>query len=194
MRQNKINVAITGGIGSGKSTVAEIIKETGYPVFSCDETYAKLLRSSDFIKEIGEEFDGVVTEKGELDRAKLSSIVFNDKVMLEKLNRITHPAIYKEMFSMAENEDKNCFFEVPLLFEDNSEVLFDKIIVVLRDKAKRIDAVKRRDNLSDKQIKERIKSQIDYDNIDFAKYYVIHNNGDLYALKQRTKEILEVLK
>ena len=91
MMQNKLKIAITGGIGSGKSAVAEIIKNQGFSVFSCDEIYKELLRDKQFLNLISLNFDGVLSADGELDRQKLSDIVFNDKTALGVLNNITQP-------------------------------------------------------------------------------------------------------
>ena len=86
------------------------------------------------------------------------------------------------------------FIEVPLLFEFNAESYFDKIIVVTRELNTRIESVKTRSNLSEEQIKERIKSQYDYENNDLTNYIVINNDGMVDDLKTKVIEILEQLK
>lgn len=192
MKRNKINIAITGGIGSGKSTVAGFIKKKGYNVVSCDEVYEKLLCSSDFLKTICNEFGNVLTAEGKLDRKKLSEIVFGDKEKLEKLNKITHGKIMEEAF--AECIEEINFVEVPLLFENGFEKLFDSVIVVLREENARIESVVNRDNLTPEQAKNRLKNQIIYDMYDFAKYYVIHNKADLSYLQQETDSVLDEIK
>lgn len=175
MKQNRI--AVTGGIGSGKSTVCKILKEKGYVVFSCDDVYADILSSGKMTEELVKEFGAdILDDCGMLDRKKLSKIVFADDKKREQLNNITHSKIFKEMFSRAEAHSGTVFFEVPLLFEGHYQKLFDNVIVVLRNKEKRVESIKERDNLSEKEILERIKSQYNYDNGDFAQYYVIHND------------------
>lgn len=193
MMQNSIKIAITGGIGSGKSAVTEIIKEQGYPVFSCDKIYSELLTSKEFTKRIGEEFCGVLNEDGTLNRELLSKQVFNNSEALKKLNQITHPAIMASAFENME-EHKISFLEVPLLFENGFERLFDAVIVILRDREDRINSIIERDGISKENAILRLNSQINYDNFDFAKYYAIHNIGNLGDLRQKTLEILQKIK
>ena len=90
MKQNNIKIAVTGGIGSGKSTVANIIKEQGYAVFSCDEIYNELLRDEAFIKKLTQKFGTEILTDERLNKPKLAQIVFNDEKKLEELNGITH--------------------------------------------------------------------------------------------------------
>ncbi len=193
MTQNNFKFAITGGIGSGKSAVSEIIRWQGYAVFSCDEIYKELLLKPSFIEKISSEFDGVLNFDGTLNRSKLSEKVFGDSAALEKLNAITHPAIMEEVLKKCSGE-RIAFAEVPLLFENGFERYFDGVIVVLRDTEERIAAVSKRDNLTRDNVILRIKSQFNYNNDSFAKYYVIHNDGNFEDLEQKTKEILEKIK
>lgn len=190
MTQSNFKFAITGGIGSGKSTVAEIIRRQGYAVFSCDEIYKELLCRKEFLNRIASEFDGVIKKDGALDRSELSKIVFEDKAALDKLNSITHPAIMEEVFKRSSGL-KLSFTEVPLLFENGFERYFDGVLVVLRDVNERIASVSKRDNIDEKTVNLRIKSQFNYENYNFAKYYVIHNNGNFEDLERKLAEILE---
>ncbi|MDE6585657.1 MAG: dephospho-CoA kinase [Clostridia bacterium] len=192
MMQNNIKIAITGGIGSGKSSVAQLIRELGYTVLSCDEIYSELLQNNNFLSVLEKEFGGVIADDGSLDRCKLSELVFNNKDALTKLNSITHPAIMKEVFSKLQRE-RIGFCEVPLLFENGFEKLFDEVIVVLRDESERIKSVSLRDGLDLECIKKRLYVQIDYQNYTFTKYYVIHNDGNLSELSAKTAEIIKKL-
>lgn len=193
MKQSNYKIAITGGIGSGKSTVAKIIKEQGYTVYSCDEIYDDLLKDNTFLAKIAAQFSSVILPDGTLDRQKLSEIVFNDKSALNKLNFITHPAIMEEFFKRAEDKVL-CFCEVPLLFENGFETLFNDVLVILRDKRERINFICRRDGIDENAALKRINSQFNYDNCSFAKYYVIHNDANLNDLKQKTIEFLSKIK
>lgn len=188
--QNNIKIAVTGGIGSGKSAVCKIIGEQGYPVFSCDKIYSELLNFAEFIKKIDKEFGGVIAADGSLNRQALSATVFNNDAALKKLNAITHPEIMASAFKKMEGS-RLAFLEVPLLFESGLERLFDGVIVVLRNIDDRINSVIKRDNLNREQVLKRINKQFDYENFDFTKYYVIHNYGSLTNLKQKTAEILQ---
>lgn len=190
MKQSK-KIAVTGGIGSGKSTVMKIIAGKGYPIFSCDEIYSQLTSDSDFLNILRHSFGDILNSDGTLDRKKLSEIVFNNPAKLAELDKITHPAIYKEMFRMADEAGGICFCEVPLLFESGAESLFDGVIIVMRNEEQRIKSVTARDKLPEQDVKKRISNQFDYNSADFAMYYVIHNNGDLSELGWQTEEIIK---
>ena len=190
MKQSK-KIAVTGGIGSGKSTVMKIIAGKGYPIFSCDEIYSQLTSDRDFLNILRHSFGDILNSDGTLDRKKLSEIVFNNPAKLAELDKITHPAIYKEMFRMADEAGGICFCEVPLLFESGAESLFDGVIIVMRNEEQRIKSVTARDKLPEQDVKKRISNQFDYNSADFAMYYVIHNNGDLSGLEWQTEEIIK---
>lgn len=189
MTRNNLKIAITGGIGSGKSTVASVISELGYPVISCDNVYGQLLESEMFIKSLEKEF-GEIIHCGKLDRKKLADIVFSDEKKLQRLNDITHPLIMEEVFRLMSG-NKVAFCEVPLLFESGYEKYFDKIIVVFRNRSERIKSVVNRDNISESAVLSRIYSQFDYDSGDLSKYYVIRNTTDKSNLRKKTVKILE---
>lgn len=193
MRQSngKTYVAVTGGIGSGKSTVVKMIGERGFHVYSADEA-ARNIYDDPLVKAkvrtvFPECFSGDVP-----DRKKLAEEVFADRNKLERLNNITHPAIMEKLFVRAESDsDRVIFFEIPLLFESGYEGRFDKVIVVMRDKSLRINSVMRRDGLSEEQVKARIANQIDYEKIQKTAHTIIYNNGDLPSLRNRVNGILD---
>lgn len=89
MMQNNIKIAVTGGIGSGKSSVCQIIRSAGFPVLSCDEIYAELCADKKFLERLCEEFGDILYADGSLNRKKLSQIAFNDEAALKKLNNLT---------------------------------------------------------------------------------------------------------
>lgn len=190
MTQSNLKIAITGGIGSGKSRVAEIIKREGYPVFSCDEIYGELLKDKIFLNILVNNFGNILDYNGELDRKKLSAIVFSDSRKLKLLNELTHSEIMGEALKRTENF-KLSFCEVPLLFENGYEKLFDEVIVVLRNEEDRISSVVERDKISREEVIKRINRQYNYHNSHFAEYYVIHNDSDLYELEQKTVKTLK---
>lgn len=193
MTQNNVKIAVTGGIGSGKSTVCRIIKELNYPVYSCDEIYSELLTSPAFVKRLGDEFGSDIIKNGAIQKDLLSQIVFNQGEKLKKLNSLTHPIIIEEALKKMEAH-KLSFLEVPLLFENGFESLFNGVIVVLRELESRITSVIKRDNSEREKILLRIKSQFNYEKFDFSEYYVIHNNGDFNNLTTKTMEIIEKIK
>lgn len=185
-----MRIAITGGIGSGKSTVAQIIEEEGYKVFSCDKIYDDLIKEHGFILELVETFGDVVDFKGCIDRKKLSDVVFSDAKKLKKLNALTQKKIIEKAIMLTECEGV-CYCEVPLLFENKFEKYFDSVIVVLRNIEERIESVKIRDNCTQEDVLKRINNQFDYSTNNFKEYFVIHNDKDLEFLKQKVNEIIK---
>ncbi len=188
MTQNNLKIAITGGIGSGKSTVGSIIAEQGHTVVSCDKIYYQLLKEDCFIEILVKEF-GDILSCGNLDRKKLADMVFCDRKKLQRLNDITHPIIMKHVLELMDKE-RVAFCEVPLLFESGYEKNFDKVIIVLREKNERVKSITERDNISEKSVLLRMNSQFDYANADLSGYYVIHNTSDISELRNKTIKIL----
>lgn len=187
-------IAITGGIGSGKSTVSTIIKQLNYKVFSADEVYRDLLSDSGFVKTIYTAL-GIESEDFVFDKELISKKVFNNKEMLSKLNAVTHPAIMDRMLNLSKAEKGIVFNEVPLLFEGGYESLYDKVIIVIRDEKSRVDAVAKRDNISASDVKKRIDNQVNYENISTNAHTLIVNDGSLSELTKKVKAVIsEIVK
>lgn len=188
-----MKIAITGGIGSGKSAVAAVIRRSGYKVVSADEAYRRISGRADYLSAVKKLFpDAVKGESPALDRAVLAAEVFADGKKRAALNELAHPLIMKEMFEEAKGE-RVAFFEVPLLFEGGYEDRFDKVIVVMRDEAKRAESVCVRSGMSMEQAKARMRAQVDYGAKDLSGNYVLQNDGDLAALERATQRALHVL-
>ncbi len=192
----KVRVAVTGGIGSGKSTVLSILQEFGYSVFSCDEIYKNLIQSEDYVALIRQRFGCVKDGKIELD--KLSALVFSDPKKREELNALAHPLIMKELLSSMDSAPTDVVFaEVPLLLEGGFESLFDKVLVILRDRQTRVASVVCRDALSEGHILARINSQLDYDcdatknTLDTIGAYTIVNDADVASLRNKLQNFLK---
>ena len=195
----KKKIAITGGIGSGKSTVSNILRDKGYPVYSCDEIYKELINSKAYIKEIEKVFPGVV-KQGEIDKKSLAEIIFTNEQERMRLNKIAHPLVMKTLLKrMNENESQIVFAEVPLLLEGSFENLFDQTIVVLRNLEDRLRAVCERDGVSLEKATERINAQFNYDDIRSKNRLqkigaiCIENAGDFSALENNVDLALKRL-
>lgn len=184
-----MKIAITGGIGSGKSLVCRMIKDAGYPVFSCDEIYKEIQNDPDYLSALERSFGDVVKNNAP-DRKKLAAMVFFDAEKLKQLNAIAHPLIMKTLYGRMEQYPV-AFAEVPLLFESRCQTDFDKVIVVYRDFYKRIKAVCLRDGLTEKEVLARIKNQADYEKIIKEGHTVIYNDGDAKSLKENVERTLE---
>lgn len=179
-------IAITGGIGSGKSTVLSFLKENGYPVFSCDEIYKQLLLDREYIEKIEKLFPSAV-QNGQVERQVLADIVFKDKQALEILNGIAHPLIMERLYENMRNcTNILAFAEVPLLFEGNYQSQFDAVIVVQRSKEQRIAAIVARDGLTRIEAMRRISAQFDYDSPAAQKLF---SNPNVFLLPNESTEV-----
>ena len=186
-------IAITGGIGSGKSTALHIFEKMGYPVFSCDEIYREVIQSPSYIEEISQNFPECIID-GKIEKKRLAEIVFKNKEKLLILNNIAHPLIMECLLkNMQECQHTVVFAEVPLLFEGNFEALFNEVIVIMRDKEQRILSIMRRDNISRVEALSRIATQFDYDNASErfknCNAIVLQNNGSPEDLKEKIQAL-----
>ena len=193
-----ILIAITGGIGSGKSTALKIINKLGYKSFNADLIYKQLLEKDDFVHRISIEMEvPSINENGKLkiDRKRISEKVFSDKRWLTKLNSITHPAIMDEMLSLAKKEEGLVFCEVPLLFEGGFENLFDYVFIITRSIENRIKGVSIRDGKTPEEIQKIFKNQFDYAKISKDGHTIfIDNDGDEKSLERKLKFAIEKIK
>lgn len=192
-------IAITGGIGSGKSTVLNALKKWGYPVYSCDDIYFEITESQAYVREIEKNFPSCV-QNGKINRAILAEIVFEDEEKRKTLNHLAHPLIMETLLARMNETQGLAFAEVPLLFEGKYQSLFDAILIVTRDKAARIRAVMERDGTTAEKVEGRISAQVNYDapdflnNLDSSKICFIHNDGTQQELEEELKNLLISLK
>jgi dephospho-CoA kinase len=159
-----LKVAVTGGIGSGKSMVCSLFEKLCIPVFYADDV-AKTLLDSDIeiremlIKNFG---TGIFDTNFKLNRTKFASIIFNNKKALSTTNEIVHPVVRKEFNSWAEHQNSPYVIqEAALIFESGQSEYFDKIITVSAPVEIRIERVMKRDNIAREKVLERIKNQLD---------------------------------
>ena len=182
-------VGLTGGSGSGKSTVAASFIKRGYSVFICDSTYHSLLKLwSPLKKELVEAFGKrIKKEDGEIDRKELGRIVFNHPKKLEKLNSITHKYIFEYMdLWMADQEKRgvDCvIIDAPVLFESGLNKECDLIIAVTASDENRIKRIIERDNITEEEALKRIRAQKTNQFYLDNGCHVIENNGSLAELE-----------
>src|SRR6056300_741731 len=172
-------IGLTGGIGSGKSTVLELFKILGVKTYSADESAKKLVNTDPYlINLIKSSFGENIYDKGQLNSKKLSDIVFEDKEKLKLLNSIIHPAVAKDfkLFLNSNNEDY-IVKEAAIIFETKSENSYDKIIFIQAPLEIRIERVINRDNISRKEVMKRINNQLDENLIIDKCDYVISNEN-----------------
>ncbi|MBQ3115899.1 MAG: dephospho-CoA kinase [Clostridia bacterium] len=186
-------IAVTGGIGSGKSTVMDVLEGLGYKTLSSDKIVSELYEKRSVKKLLKSLFPTAVTGKIKLniDRAEISRLVFNNPTQLKALTDLITPLVLNEILRRYKKATCSVFAEVPLLFECGFEKHFDKVFVVVRDLEGRIESVKRRSKLSKEQILARINSQFDYENADLSNYIVIENNGTKEQLKEKITDLVK---
>ena len=157
-----LKVGLTGGIGSGKSTVAKVFEVLGIPVYYADDAAKKLMNEDVALKELlVKEFGNAIYSNGELNRAHLSSLVFNDPAKLKALNAIVHPATIADADKwMQQQTTPYAIKEAALIFESHANKFLDKVIGVYAPAPLRIKRVMQRDNLSEEAILARINKQI----------------------------------
>lgn len=190
MKQSKRYIAVTGGIGSGKSTVARLIGAMGYPVFSADAAARDIYSDPCVLAEVRRRFPACIRD-GEVDRKALADVVFSDKAALRALDSITHPAIMRRLWdAMRAAQGRLVFAEVPLLLEGGYEDAFDGVIVVRRPREERIRAVIERDGLTREEVLSRMKNQFDYEKNPLNGHTVIENDGDVAALKAAVEQVV----
>jgi dephospho-CoA kinase len=192
-KQPKI-ICLTGGIGSGKSTIAKHIESKGHPVYNSDLSAKKISESADVLSEIKEKISSDVFINNQLDRKKLGQLVFENKDKLKVLNQIIHPRVKDDFDSWLKKHENYAFVfkESALVLETNFNKNCHRIISVIAPKSDRINRVKKRDHLTEEEIIQRMKNQVS-DKIrrqysDFCIYNKILKNA-----LSKTDAILKIL-
>lgn len=157
-----LRIGLTGGIGSGKSTVAKILEILGIPVYYADDAAKEIMNSDAALQaQIRENFGEASYKEGRLDRKYLAGLVFNDPEKLNRLNALIHPVTIRhseEWFSR--QKAPYAVREAALLFESGASANLDYIIGVYAPQALRIRRVQQRDGLSADEVKQRMKRQL----------------------------------
>ena len=183
-------VAITGGIGTGKTTISNLFKKIGIPVFNSDEIAKELMSNDNTLKlEIVNAFGDESYINNELNSAYLSDVVFNDETLLDKINSIVHPYVSKEFKTWLLNQKSNyIIYESAIIFESNSEDFFDIIICVTASEEDVISRVMKRNNFSRDKVISIINNQLSEQiKINKADYIIENiNKSDL------TDRVLEI--
>ena len=191
-----LKIAITGNIASGKSEAENIIKENGYIVIDTDKINNDILiNNAEIINQIKTLFKNydILNDRSEIDKNKLGAIVFSDKELKNKLEKILHKAIWEEIENIFKKNEKEkiIFVSVPLLFEAGWRDKFDKVIFVSADEKLRLDRLIERNNYTKEYAELRIKSQAEEKSKIEKSDFVIYNNADFSSLKQQTNNILD---
>lgn len=185
-------IGLTGGIASGKSTVANLFLERGIKVYDADKIAREVSKSKEVIDEIGKKIDFEVVKSGQIDRKKLKKIVFENKNYLDILNSIMQDRIKKIFLEIKEeNKGKNIVFDIPLLFENNYEKICDMTLLISTDIETQIRRIEERDNIDEELAKKIIFSQMPLNEKKNKADFVIENTGSLEELKYKVEKFCE---
>jgi len=187
-------IGLTGGIGSGKTMVANYIKTMGFPVYIADEEAKKIMASKEVVQQISTIFGTYFIENNLINRDKLSQLVFNNSAELQKLNAIIHPLVKLDFDKWLKNYEKFPFVfkEAAILFESGSYKDCDAVISIITPMDIRIERVIKRDHTTKEKVVQRINNQLsDEDRI--AKSDYIIRNSSLEEAKKQTDQILNLL-
>ena len=187
-------IGLTGGIGSGKTTIANYLASLAIPVYIADDAGKKVMQQQEIIEAIQEKFGFDIVEKNQLNRVKLAEIVFNNPEQLKALNTIVHPAVKKDFKKWVDEHADAPFvvYESAILFESGSYTNFDVILTVTAPLETRISRVLQRDNSNREQVMSRINAQWT-DEQRVAKSDFIIENIDINLAKEKIDEFLKIL-
>lgn len=192
MSENKIRwIAITGLIGSGKSTVIQILKDLGYPVISCDALVHEMYEDSQVIQDIQNILEeNVLTEDKKLDRNKMAKIMFHDQTKKRQVEAYVYPRLRDLLYNRKKENKQLSFVEVPLLFECGWESDYDEVWLVISDEKVARKRLKENRNMSDEQINQRLAHQIPSEKKIEKSDIIIDNSTTLESLEKQIKEVL----
>lgn len=185
-------IGLTGGIGSGKTTIANYIKSLGVPVYIADDEAKKLLHDATIQEQLKVVFGETIFENSILSKEKLAKIVFNDASKLKSLNSIIHPAVRTHFEMWLENykEEPLIVKEAAMLFESGSDQDCDAVITVIAPLDDRIRRVQSRDNISQEDVLSRMNNQWT-DEMRMEKSDYVIDNNDLEKTFVQVDEILK---
>ena len=197
-------IGLTGGIGTGKSTVSRKLRERGYPVIDLDVISREVIEYPEVIDELVRNFGNEILEnqnnisgKKSISRNKLRQTVFKEEKKVSVLNSIMHPPIVEEMRRQIEKlrkSYKTVFVEVQLLFEAKLEKEFDIIVLVYADKKTQLERVLKRDGRKEEEVQQIINAQMDMTEKRRLSNYIIENNGDSEMLDLEIEKFIKKLK
>lgn len=183
-------VGLTGGIGSGKTTILKCFQSFGVPVYIADDEAKALMKRSKVIKrKLIDLFGSDAYIDGELNKPYLASKIFNDRSLLSKMNAIVHPKVAAHFKRWLKKQNADYVIkEAAIIFENNLENQYNYIITVVADEALRIQRVMKRDNSSEKKVKSIIENQLsDTEKIKKSDFVILNN--DLEDAKQQAFKI-----
>jgi dephospho-CoA kinase len=194
MKQNNLVIGLTGGIASGKSTVSEHLKSKGLPVVDADLVARQVVQpNTRGLKEIVTVFGEEVLEGESLNRRKLREIIFSNEEKRLALNRILHPIIHEEILLQLDHHKKShelIVFDAPLLLENDLKYMVDELWLVVCDEETQIKRVMARDQISEKEAKKILNSQMPLKEKVKKSDVLIENDGTLEELLLKVDQLI----
>ncbi|GAA8817299.1 dephospho-CoA kinase [Helicobacter pylori] len=189
-------IALTGGIGTGKSTTIKILESQGHQILDADKIAHQLLQERRF--EIAQHFGSDILEKDILNRKKLGAIVFQNANELKWLENFLHPLIRECMLQKAYELEKNhqeYFLDIPLFFEVGGKKCYpvSKVVLVYAPRALQIERLLERDKLKEAEILQRLACQMDIEQKRAMSDYIIDNSSSLKDLNKQVERFLKTL-
>ncbi len=189
-------IALTGGIGTGKSTTITILESQGYQILDADKIAHQLLQEHRF--EIAQHFGSDILEKGILNRKKLGVIVFQNANELKWLEDFLHPLIRECMLKKAYELEKNhqaYFLDIPLFFEVGGKKCYpvSKVVLIYAPRVLQIERLLERDKLKETEILQRLACQMDIEQKRTMSDYIIDNSSSLKDLNKQVERFLKTL-
>lgn len=192
-------IAITGGVACGKSTVTRFFQEMGAYVTDADKIVHQLLDpNTELGKKVIELLGPEIVANNQIDRQRIARKVFNHPKLLRSLEELLHPKVYesiKQQFETVSKDGQHELFiaEVPLLFESEGELLFDKTVAVISDHDKSWERYRDATGYEREEYSRRMSRQLSADEKAKRADYVIENNGDLEELKKKVTDLYQTL-
>ena len=187
-----LRVALTGGIGSGKSLVGEILEELGALVIDSDQLAREVIeRGSPGYEEVVTAFGDSILSEGQIDRSKLAAVVFNESDLRKKLESIIHPLVREAAEKLARKLPSGAIFinQIPLLVESDGAKRFDYVVTVSADEEIRRERLRLR-GLKDYEITQRMAAQVSDSEREKIANYIIRNNGSIDELTRAVEQLM----
>jgi dephospho-CoA kinase len=198
MKISKMRLGVTGGIGSGKTSVCRVFNVLGIPVFSADAEARVIMETDQRVISAIKSIAGQnIYRNGILNREELATLMFNNQEILKKVNHAVHPVVLKQFGKWEKLQvAPYLIMEAAILFESGAANLVDMILTVVAPFEERIDRVVKRNTLTREQVLERIKNQMDDEKKIRKSHYVIDNSDNMMiipAILKIHEEIINIL-
>jgi len=191
-----MKVGLTGGIGAGKSTVADLFSKRGAVVIRSDELARQVIEpETPGFKQVTSRFGNeIINDEGNIDRAKLAQVVFNDDVALKDLENIVHPLVRERTNQLMSEQTSETIIvnEIPLLLEKKMESLFDFLVIVISSEKNRLERLFQK-GVSEDQAKARMAKQVNDQDRKAAADFLVVNDGNLDQLEADVQKIWQTL-